>query len=430
MLVMALAIGIDASNWTVTKQRLQRTADAAALAAVEAYLVNPNAQTAATYGAYVAELNGASGTATRTWTALTNTLADNRITIQKTAGIVNTTDTAFIATIQASVPLFFAHYVMRGATTKLISVSATAELVAAQTGQTGQYCVLALDPNPATSSGAAGVSLSNGSVDTSQCGVQANATGAYAIYLTGGTTLKATNVSVSSTTAPCAATGVGTFGCVYNSISSGSSLVVTGGVTTGAAAGANPYASVAIPAPGTCAASNSYFGTTSISPGTFCGGLSFPYGNITMNSGVYIVKGGSFAPAGGATVSGTGVTIVLTGNSTSGYTTASIANGTTINLTAPTTGATKGIVMLQDPLAPAGVTDSLAGGANLNVTGAMVFPSQIVNFSNGSTNSAACTQLIAYQVQFTGGAKFGNNCTGTGTSGIGVATTSTARLVQ
>src|SRR3978361_2398267 len=67
MLTIAMALGIEVTNWSVTKQRLQRTADAAALAAVESYLVNGNAQTSATYGAYVAELNGAAGSATRTW---------------------------------------------------------------------------------------------------------------------------------------------------------------------------------------------------------------------------------------------------------------------------------------------------------------------------------------------------------------------------
>jgi hypothetical protein len=150
-----------------------------------------------------------------------------------------------------------------------------------------------------------------------------------------------------------------------------------------------------------------------------------------MSPGVYIINGGSFAPAGGTTVNGDGVTIVLTGSSSTGYATAQIGNGVTLNLTAPNdpTMATQGIAIMQDPNAPSGVTNNIAGGANLNITGAMVFPSQIVDFSNGSSNNSACTQLIAYQVQFTGGTQFGNNCAGTGTRPIG-ATSTIVKLVQ
>jgi Flp pilus assembly protein TadG len=426
VLLITLALGIEVSGWTATKQRLQRTADAAALAAVEANAAGANTQTAATYGAYVAELNGAAGSATRNWSGnVTNILTDNQITIQKTAGLVNAGDTAFIATINATTPLYFSKIVFPGATTKALSAKATAEIVVAQTGTTGRYCVLVLDGATAAAPNAAGLNLSNAaSVDVTQCGVQINTTGIDALYMTGGATLSAANVAVSSSTAPCGMAGAGTFNC-----GQGASLIVSGSTSTGATAGTNPYANVAIPAPGTCSATNTYFATT-ISPGTFCGGLNFSYGNITMNPGTYIIKGGSFAPAGGVTVSGTGVTIVMTGDATSGYATANIANGTTINISAPTSGPTKGIALLQDPLAPHGVTNNMAGGTNLNITGAMVFPSQIVNFSNGSSNATACTQLIAYQVVFAGGARFGNNCTGTGTTGIGVTTTSTPRLVK
>jgi hypothetical protein len=149
-----------------------------------------------------------------------------------------------------------------------------------------------------------------------------------------------------------------------------------------------------------------------------------------MTAGTYIVNNGPFILTGGATLKATaGVTIVLTGSTAGNIGTARIDGGTTLNLTAPTSGSTSGIAIIQDSRAtPSSTVNTIAGGATMNVTGALVFPSQIVAFSNGSASSSSCTQLIAYQVQFTGGARFGNNCGGTGTSGIGPSTS--ARLVQ
>lgn len=125
-----------------------------------------------------------------------------------------------------------------------------------------------------------------------------------------------------------------------------------------------------------------------------------------------------------------GTTIVLTGtgsSSSNNVGTAQIGNGTTIDIVAPTTGPTAGIALLQNPLAGTAASN-LEGGTDLNITGALVFASSVVDFSNGSTSTSSRTQLIAYQVVFVGGARFGNNCGGTGTSGIGATTTTT--LVQ
>ena len=130
VLVMALALGIELSSWTVTKLKLQRTADAAALAASLAYNRGSTAQAAANYGAYVAEINGALGAKTRTWATYTKTLSDNMIIIQMTSGVVNSNDVAFVATIQTAVPLLFASIVLP-AKTETITAAATAGLPAA-----------------------------------------------------------------------------------------------------------------------------------------------------------------------------------------------------------------------------------------------------------------------------------------------------------
>ena len=431
-LTMAVALGIEVSGWTVTQQRLQRAADMAAIAGALAYSNGATAQLAATYAAYVAELNGGAGTTSRTWngTATPPTLSDNLIQIQMTAGIKNTNDKAFVATIQTTVPYLFSAIALHG-TGQALSASATAEVMTTTTtttSQLGKYCILTTDTGTSSSTATAGIDASNGAtIDLSQCGIAVNSAGSDALYLTGGASLTATTVSVAGNYAINNGASM-TVNGTRTSVN-GTPNTVSGNTTTGAAAVSNPYANVTVPTPGSCAATNTYGngGTFSISPGTFCNGLNIANGaTVNMAPGTYIIDNGSFSLQGGATVNATGgVTIVLTGSSGSNVGTAQIANGTTLNLTAPSSGPTSGIAILQDPRASS-TADNMAGGSSLNVNGALYFPSSVVDFSNGSSNNATCTQLIAFQVVFEGGARFGNSCTGTGTSAIGPTVTSTS----
>ena len=66
-LIMAMAAGIEVSDWAAVKVELQRTADAAALAGAAAYNQTATTHSAATAAAYVAQINGAAGTTTPTW---------------------------------------------------------------------------------------------------------------------------------------------------------------------------------------------------------------------------------------------------------------------------------------------------------------------------------------------------------------------------
>ena len=414
VLITALAIGIEVSSWTVTQQRLQRTADMAAIAAAQAYTNNPSAQVAANTGAYVAEINGAVGSASRppAWNANTNTVSDNMITVAMTTGIKSSSDKAFVATVRKSIPLLFSSIVLGGAN-QTLTATATAEIAKSQNGK---YCLLATDPN----SSDIGINVNNGaSIDTSQCGVQVNSayvgSSSAALTVIGGAKLQATNVSI-----------VGNY-----AVNNGGTLTVTGTTTTGAAAGSNPYANITPPTAATCPTAEPTSLTTSgpvtISPGTFCGGLTT--GNnaqVTMNPGVYIMYNGSFT-VGSGSVTANGVTIYLTGSTAGNIGTATIGNGNPFTIVAPTTGATAGIAILQDPRVAPTATNNFNGGTSMSITGALDF-SSVVDFSNGSTNNSTCTQVIAYQILFVGGAKFGNNCSGTGTSGIGAS--STVTLVQ
>jgi len=278
----------------------------------------------------------------------------------------------------------------------------TVRAVATQGNNAGD-CLLQLN-----SAGNPGLWVTGGaSINASSCGVAVNGTGVNALQVDDGASLSAASVTV-----------VGLVNSTNGTITS------TKAVQTSQSAVANPYAGVQVPTYSGCTSSQvNWGGTYTLGPGTYCGGMSFSYGTMTLSPGVYIMNGGSFSVGGGTTVNGTGVTIVLTGSGTN-YATMSIQNGTTINLSAPTTGAMAGLVFFQDPNAATSGVDLIQGGGKLNVTGALYFPSQTVEYSNGaSTTTSSCTQLVAATIVFLGGATFNSQCAGTGVSTIGASPT-------
>jgi Flp pilus assembly protein TadG len=396
VLMGGAALALDVGLWYNDKRIAQGAADSAAYSAAIDYAAGDTAAnvtaTANAVAAQYGQVNGSGGV----------TVTVNQ---PPKSGTHTTTVGAVEVIVQRTETPFFASFFVNSA-----AVASRAVAVSGSSG--GKYCVLALDTTAATTVSTAGISASNGvTIDLSTCGLQVNATGADALVVTGGAVIKATTVSV---------------GGNY-SVSNGGSLQVSGATITSAPAMADPYTSVTVPTPGSCAATNSWGsgGTFTISPGTYCNGMTISNGaRVTMNAGVYIVDRGLFDLTGGATLTATaGVTIVLTSSSGSNYATATIDNGTTINITAPASGATKGLAFFQDRRAAATGTDNFAGGASMTVNGGLYFPAQMVNFSNGATSSV-CTQLIAYRVTYTGGSKFMDNCTGFGTTEIGAVGTS------
>lgn len=176
---------------------------------------------------------------------------------------------------------------------------------------------------------------------------------------------------------------------------------------------------------------------------------------VTLNPGVYILNGqgggsctgaagaskaancnsGDFDVTNGATVTGTGVTIVLTTSTAFGYNVGNmfVDDNSVLNITAPTSNVlgfpVAGIAIWQNPLAPnpanpgpgyaegaAGV-NTIASGATTNITGLIYFPAQGVLFSGGA-GSNACTQILAWAVQFLRGANFSYPASCPATAGV------------
>jgi Flp pilus assembly protein TadG len=385
-------MAVDVGVWYADKRAAQGAADSAAYSAGTDLFTGDTASGAtANAKAVTAQYGYTDGAGGVTVTVNT----------PPTSGSHTTTAGAVEVIVTKSESLFFSSFFRSAA-----SIGARAVAVAGSSG--GGACVLATNTGNSTSISTADVAIGgSATIDTSNCGVYANASGSDSLDITGNATLLAKDLSV-----------VGNY-----SVSSGGTLTVTGTKTTGAPVMADPYANVATPSPGACAGTNSWNNDATISPGTYCNGFSVnSSANISLQPGVYIINGGSFSVNGSASISGTGVTIVLTG-SAGNYATATINGGAGVNLSAPTSGATSGIVFLQDRNDTSGQTSKINGGSGTAITGALYFPSQTLKFSGGSSSASTCTQVIADQISYLGSAYFNNKCTGDGVTPIGQSNT-------
>jgi hypothetical protein len=275
-------------------------------------------------------------------------------------------------------------------------------------------CVYALD-----SSAAQAVSLSNGVNISSSCGLITDSSSSVALSVIGGAKLTTTSVGVVGNYT------VNNGGSIIN-YSSGSSLTPS----TGMIAVPDPLGSVTAPTVSGCTYTGQqtynqylstqnppYSGNYTINPGTYCGGINAPASGVSIifNPGTYILAGGGMSLQNSGTDSGTGVTFYNTTGAAAGYTGSNnayaginIGNGTKVSFSAPTSGSLEGILFFQDRSVSKGSAASyFDGGANLNLAGALYFPTTQLNYSNGI--GAAYTILVADTLVFSGGATMNNN---------------------
>jgi Flp pilus assembly protein TadG len=400
-LVGAAGLGTEAGLWYVAKRDMQSAADTAAYSASSALMAGQNTTNAALAAkAVTARYGFANGTGGVVVT----------VNSPPESGSYTTNSSAVEVIVQQPQTLLFSSLFLASSPT----ISARAVGLA---GVAGNGCVLTLDKGNVTDltdSGGATLNLNN-------CGIDVNSSSADALSISGGATINAYSATITGN---------------YET-SGGAKLSATHGITTGAAPTADPYVSVNVPSYSGCN-QNSYSlsggATKTLSAGgstyVFCNGLSVSGGaTLTLGAGVYIIDRGSFSLSGGAIVNATsGTTIVLTSSTGAGYATAQISGGTTLSLTAPSTGATAGLAFFQDRNAPSSGTNSFSGGSTQKITGAIYFPNQGVSYSGGATTGgAACTQLVAFTAQFSGGTTFNNTCSGVGVNAIGG---SSSKLVE
>jgi hypothetical protein len=289
--------------------------------------------------------------------------------------------TAVEVLISQSVPTFFMQVL------GFSSVTIQVRSVAHQGGG-GTTCFYALDPSMSSA-----LSVSNGVTATFACGVMIDSSSTTALNVTGGSHLNAPYIGVTGN----------------YTVNNGSSISPAPAV--GVSPVSNPLSALPKPAVGACTFTGTVIGggvTTTLGPGTYCKGLTIGNGaTVTLNAGMYVFEGGGFNINGGAHVTGTGVTFYNSYAAGSAYQPFTFNNGTTITLTAPTTGSYAGILLYQDPTVVSSAVNTFAGGASLNLTGTLYFPTTGISISNGV--NAAYTIIVADNITFTGGVTLNNN---------------------
>jgi Flp pilus assembly protein TadG len=294
-----------------------------------------------------------------------------------------------------------------------IAVRAVARMHATSTA-----CVLALDPAAYRALDVVGTA----SLQMPGCVLAANSNNPEAISIRGNATVQALTLATSGD---------------YD-VSGSGTLVTETPPRTGATPLGNPYADRAIPTYGACDQTGykrvSHTPVT-ISPGVYCDGMDFgSQAVVDFSPGTYVVNQGAFNVNGGATITcagctgSAGVTLVLTGSGTS-YATVRINGGANVSLKAPTAGSYAGMLFFQDDDAPSGGSNIINGGATMNLTGALYFPSQSVDFNgNAASGGASCTQIVARTVSFSGTSNIGGDCDNSGTADINAG--GTVNLVE
>jgi len=373
-IALAVGAGVDYGRAAEVRAALQSAVDAAALAGASVYS-SPSAQSTATAlaQAYVNEGTAAlPSNATVTATTITPDTSGNAYTMS--VSVIGSVPTTFLSLYESAV---------------VVTASATAK----NTG-TASACVLALDPS------ASGAVTVNGSatVDLNNCGLTVNSTSATDLTLS--STLTASSVILGGNYSGC---------CISSSV-----------IRTYSRAMPDPYATRTIPSFSGCDQTNFHTAQTlTISPGVYCGGISLTGGaDVTLNAGTYILDSGDLKVAGTATLTGSGVTLILTSSSSpSSIGSVNFDGGSTVQLTTPSSGNLGGMVIWVDGNAPL-QDNTIAGGSNNVFTGVIYMPSEDPTYSGSSTSTNGCTQLVANQIKFSGTANFGDNCSGTGVVNI------------
>jgi Flp pilus assembly protein TadG len=391
-LIGFVALGTEIVSLMMTKRQMQSAADSAALAAGTAIVKG-----------------------------YPTSYADEAYALARAAGFVNGQEST---SVQVHRPPSMGNYtassdavevvITRSQNLALISLLRSglfdlAVHAVALTTSAGEVCVLSLETTQT------GVST-NGTTNANlvNCSLGINSTSSNALDLVGGAQISAQSITMA-----------GSYSQTNNT-----TITAAEGIDTGAATLQDPYADLSPPSVGTCNQTNfrPKVNSPPASPGVYCGGITLTGGvSLKLNPGTYILDRGSLSVSGNSTLTGTGVTIILTSKNGNNIGGVSIAGGSIIDLTAPTSGTYEGIAFYQDARASTSGTNTFTGGTAQSIVGAIYFPRQEVQYGGGANTTSRCTQIVSRTIRLIGNAQLQLNCTGVGVDPIGTPST---RLVE
>lgn len=388
--------GIDIAMWETSKRHMQGAADQAAYSAAIAANSGSGGSSCATGAAVGRACIGAKGITAQMGFVDGQDGVTVAVNNPPTQGNYTTNNNAWEVIISKPQQMWLANLFLSS------QPVATARAVAMQSGSL--VCMLILDPTASSALDLQG----NPAISTPNCSIQVNSNSASAVTSGGSGTISSNAVKI-----------VGNPGYSFTGAAQ-----IYAPVTSGAAVMADPYAGRTIPSytlmPCLAVPSIPNHGSVVLPLGRYCSNINVGSGTLNLLPGIYYLDRATLSSNNGTIncptcVAGvSGVTIILTSSTGSNWSTVSFSGNSTIDLTAPNTGPTAGIVFFQDRNTPSTVTANLGGGAGQKFTGALYFPSVGLNYG-GNASTQYCAQLIAKTVTFQGNSSFQSDCAGLGT---------------
>jgi Flp pilus assembly protein TadG len=143
-------------------------------------------------------------------------------------------------------------------------------------------------------------------------------------------------------------------------------------------------------------------GNRTLSPGVYHGGISISgQANVILLPGIYYMDGGGFSMTGQGNLYAAGVMIYNAPKSSSDVINISGSNGGSVTMTPPVSGTYRGLTLFQNRTATQDMT--ISGNGNFNVTGTFYASNALLNVTgNGAANIGS--QYISRLLDVTGGA--------------------------
>jgi Flp pilus assembly protein TadG len=418
LIIGAAGLATDTVQWTLWKRQLQRAADSAALAGVYAEAQGNAISTCTNYtsATYAQPVGWDVKRNNKAWPTTTCAVQN-----PPTTGSYTSDSKAVKVTLSVQQILPFSGFFVSTAPT--ITASATATLQ-----QTGSYCLVALKNTTAAS-----ITVGGSSNVNLGCGAISNSTSATSAVSSNGN-------AYTFAASPVAAAGA-----------------VPADLATHGATNLQPFHipepdpfagkyPTTIPAGMTCGNFQSHTYTVNnggngnngnggsgpqhLTPGCYNQFSPSGSGTYVMDAGTYYLDSTDFAPGGTVTLTGTGVTIILTGTNPGSV---SLSGNQTIQLSAPTSGTYAKMLFIQASNATTDNLNKINGNTGSYFDGGMYFPSGLVQFNGSSGSMTQCAMVVADLVDFTGNTNLQNSLTrpdGTACTGNQTVTANIVRLVE
>lgn len=241
------------------------------------------------------------------------------------------------------------------------------------------------------------------------CILALNKTLPYMVMVDKGGRVTANSCGVNSNSKSPAGISVQTAGVIKAEVTCSAGGVVNGGTitpppTTDCPTVDDPLGSRPAPPIGGCLFTNfkATSGTTTLNPGTYCGGISLSgTAKAIFNPGTYVIKDGDFKVSGNAAIQGDHVGFYLTGTTSK----LNFTGDSTVSLTGAVTGEMSGLLFYEDRTAPLYRTHRINSKSANQLTGTIYLPRGylLVDPSSKIADQSAYTAIIAQGVMVTAG---------------------------